>query len=166
MSFEKFVIALRSLDEISYQHVIVNYFREIKHLVYHTHGPGEHGADVIMYLPPSEDFLGRGEIVFIQIKQGDIALPEWHRKLNGQLTELYCRNHRFPNISRELSRRIVLITSGSIKPEVVTAINDWNERLPIPIEFFDGRQMANMIFAAPYRTENIEELRRDPYERE
>lgn len=48
----------------------LNFFRKEKDLTYLTHGAMEHGADVLMFLDPKEDFLKRGQLIFIQIKKG------------------------------------------------------------------------------------------------
>ena len=58
---------------------MVNFFRKEKHLIYLTHGAMEHGADVLMFLDPKEDFLKCGQLMFHSNKKGNITLAEWHK---------------------------------------------------------------------------------------
>jgi hypothetical protein len=58
------------------KNVIINFLRRERHLTYITHGVLEHGADVLMFLDPDEDFLGRGQLTFIQVKRGDVTTDQ------------------------------------------------------------------------------------------
>jgi hypothetical protein len=126
-----------------------------------THGVLEHGADVLMFLDPDEDFLGRGQLTFIQVERGDVTTDQWHKKLCGQLRELFSRSHKRPNIHSHLYKRILLITSGVPSDGVLDAISCWNKSLPIPIELFDGRQFAKIVNLV-YDSFSIEQLYTKP----
>ena len=161
-NFENLYHKLLSLDEKSYRFIVVNFFRSHRHLTYITHGPLEHGADLLMLIEHNDDFIGRGQLVFIQVKRGHLKLGDWHSKLNGQLTELYCRSSGRPNISNDLPRRIILMTSGLPEQGVLDAIINWNTKLPVPVELIDGRQFAYMLHSEGIDLSNLDDLMHDP----
>src|SRR5690242_495935 len=98
------------------------------------------------------------------MKKGNTTLGEWHEKLCGQLTELFCRPTKRPNTDIYLSRRIILLTSCVPQHGVQEAIINWNQKLPLPIELIDGLQFTRMLVERGYNATNIIELIRKPDE--
>jgi hypothetical protein len=98
------------------------------------------------------------------MKKGNTTLGEWHQKLCGQLTELFCRPPNRPNVDNYFSRRIILLTSGVPQSGVLVAINNWNQKLPLPIELVDGLQFTRMLIDRGYNMTNVSELIKKPDE--
>lgn len=117
-----------------------------------VHGSFERGADVILCFDKEIDVLGRGFIILIQVKKGNIDLPTWRKSLHSQLFECYDREvNTQPYTSMDVPRRVVLITSGIISEPVQYRITRINKKNHIPIETFDGSQFATLMNKKGYR---------------
>lgn len=148
---DKVLAFVGTLSEDSLRLLVKNLFRrEFKIAAEITHGPGEHGADVIAGVGPDDDPMEKHQVFLIQVKTGDVGLSEWRSGLCGQLAELYHRTHTIPGLGDTLPRRILLIVSGRLKPEVLHSINEWNAKLPIPVELMDGIGFAEFLHARVY----------------
>jgi hypothetical protein len=107
---------------------LVNFFLGHGFLAEDTHGSTEHGVDMIVNINESEDILGIGQLLFIQLKSIDIKLAEWRKTVLGQMIELQSRPPILLNSSKIVSRRIVLMTSGKIHQQVVEEITHYNKK--------------------------------------
>lgn len=105
--------------------------------VQHYHGPGEHGVDTLATISELNDPLKKGQILYIQIKAGNISLHDWRTDIQGQMIEAYNSTIMPFGTSKDNSRRLLLIISGECQPEVYNAITNWNKQQRIPVELFD-----------------------------
>lgn len=151
------------LDERRLRNVIYNFFVKIEELTYITHGSLEYGADLILYQTEKNDILGRVMVILFQIKKGELNSIVWRNSLHSQLYELYDREIKIPPFDSNLiPRRIVLITSGKMTENVITIIHRMNSKNHIPIEYFDGRRLVELLISRGY---DLNQAKLD-YERE
>lgn len=153
-------IQRRSEDELRF--IISNFFcKEFNSISLSklVHGSFERGADVILCFDRERDILGRGFLVLIQVKKGNVDLPIWRKSLHSQLYECYDREiNTQPHTSTDIPRRVVLITSGIIVDKVQYCITRMNKKNHIPIETFDGPQFATLLNDKGYRKKDIQPL--------
>jgi hypothetical protein len=133
------------LQESELRNLVINVFDRDANLVQLTHGAVEYGADIILEIPKYTDLIGRSQIFLFQVKAQDIDMADWRKSINGQLTQMYCRPYMQLGVDEMAPRRLILITSRSIKESVKQAIHHWNSKLPIPIEAFDGTKFSHLL---------------------
>jgi len=139
--------ALQSLSEEDLRKLIRAFFA--KHIsrgnVQPLHGPGEHGKDAVAVI--DKDQLGRTQILLIQVKKGNVSLPDWTNRIVGQMIEaLNTQETQFPRgTSKDNSRRLLLFLSGELTPEAFDAINSWNRTQPIPVEVFNVFDISGLL---------------------
>lgn len=137
----EFIQVLRGLSEEDLRKLVRAFFA--KNIsggnVQPLHGPGEHGKDAVAVVDSLEDPLGRTQILFIQVKKGDISLTEWTNRIVGQMQEaLNTLEADYPRgTSKDHPRRLLLFLSGELMPEASSAISNWNRTQPVPVEVFN-----------------------------
>lgn len=120
-----------------------------------VHGPGEHGADIIAGVGPNDDPIAKEQLFLIQVKRGDVGLSQWRKGLCGQMAELYHRTTTIPGLNDQAPRRLLLIASGDIKPEALDAINEWNAKMPLPVETIDNQHLGKMLHDQGFRARDV-----------
>lgn len=131
--------AIQDLNESALRKLIRAFFSEYisDRNVQPYHGVGEHGKDTLAVISERNDPIGKGQVLFIQVKNGDISLSDWTNRISGQMSEA-SRSTIFPmGANRDSSRRLLLVLSGELSPEAFRAIKDWNQTQSIPVEVFD-----------------------------
>ena len=126
------------LDEPEFRKIVRAFFAEYicDRNIQHYHGVGEHGKDAVGVINSDTDPLGKDEVLFIQIKAGDVSLIDWNRDIAAQMDEM-SRSTTLPiGTSRDNCRRLLLIISGELKPETFDS-KDWNNTRQIPVEVID-----------------------------
>jgi len=152
--------ALQSLPERELRKLIRAFFA--KHIarnnVQPLHGVGEHGKDAVAVI--DKDQLGRTQILFIQVKKGDISLSKWRNEIMGQMIEaLNTPETQFPlGASRDNPRRLLLFISGELKPEAFEAIKNWNQNQPIPVEVFNIFDISSLLRSYGVKPSDFEDL--------
>lgn len=143
------VHALQALAEDELRRLIRAFFARMisQGNVQPLHGVGEHGKDAIAVVDNILDPLGRGQILLIQVKKGDVSQPEWSNRISGQMLDaLNTLETQFPRgMSRDTPRRLLLFLSGELTPEAFTAIKSWNQTQPIPVEVFNVFDICNLF---------------------
>jgi len=108
-------------------------------------------VDIVLLYKSDDDVLLRGQLFLIQVKIGKIDTGVWRRSVHSQLMELlYNPLNISPFDSKELSRRVVLITSGVINDNVKERITDINNRHLFPIEYLEGYDFAGILYNYNY----------------
>lgn len=103
---ENWLINVNELGfQIPFCEVLVTKGYRIIHLS--SHGPGEHGKDII-----ARD--AAGHYWTFQLKGGDIRLSDW-RAIRGEVEELVRLPITYPGIAREETHTPVLVTNGEIR---------------------------------------------------
>ncbi len=154
--FELLTKLLDLLSEDELRILVKNFFRRRFNIYADiTHGPGEHGADVIAAVGPVDDPIEKHQVFLIQVKRGDISLGDWRKGLCGQMAELYYRSHNILDLNPSAPRRILLVSSGQLKQEATNAIAAWNGKLPIPVETIDKFQLAKLLYDRGYDAERV-----------
>ena len=137
------------MSEPDFRRLIRVFFAKIisKGNVQPYHGAGEHGKDTIAIVDPILDPLKRTEILFIQVKVGDISSSDWRNTILGQMTEaLNTAATGYPlGFSKDNPRRLILMTNGELQPEVHNSIKSWNENSLVPIEVFDNKGVCKLF---------------------
>lgn len=133
--------ALQALSEDDLRKLIRAFFAKniSRGNVQPLHGAGEHGKDAVAVVDGIQDPLGRTQILFVQVKKGDISLTDWANRICGQMQEaLNTLEAEFPRgTSRDNPRRLLLFLSGELTPETAASISAWNRNQPIPVEVFN-----------------------------
>lgn len=60
------------------------------------------------------------------------------------------------------SRRILFITTGRIHNKVQEEIKDWNSRMPLPLESFDGQDFARLLSLNDHTSAEVRNLLEEP----
>lgn len=85
-----------------------------------SHGPGEHGKDVI-----ARDT--NGKLWTFQLKGGDIRLSDW-RAIRGEVEELVRLPVSYPGIEKDEPHIPVLVTNGDIKGDARDSIQQFAKK--------------------------------------
>ena len=131
---------LEKLNETELREIIVNFFISNGHATTRAHvihGSCEHGIDIVVNVSPDNDLLGRGFNVIIQTKTGKLTLDNWRKNVLCQLLETLYYDINHPNYHDDLSRRILLIVSGSVTEQARNSIKQYNRKHPIPIDLWE-----------------------------
>lgn len=138
--FEEIIRALQELSEDDLRKLIRAFFAKnvSRGNVQPLHGAGEHGKDLVAVVDNIQEPLGRTQILFIQVKKGEITQTDWNNRIIGQMQDaLNSLEAEFPRgTSRDNPRRLLLFLSGELTPEASTSISAWNRNQPIPVEVF------------------------------
>lgn len=152
--------ALQSLSEKDLRKLIRAFFAKTisRNNVQPLHGVGEHGKDTVAVV--DKDSLGRKQILFIQVKKGDITLPDWRNEIAGQMIEATnTPETQFPRgTSRDDLRRLLLVLSGELTPEAFEAIKAWNRNQPIPVEVFDIFGISGLLRSYGIKPSDFKDL--------
>jgi hypothetical protein len=151
---------INKLNEDAFRKLIVNFFKRQRIHAVETHGSDERGVDIEARI--DQDIFNRTCVVFIQVKAGNVGMTEWHEKICGQLTSLFYRQPIDSTINPATSRRILFITTGRILNKVNDEIKDWNSRVPIPIESFDGQDFVHLLSVNNHTAEEVRNLLAEP----
>jgi len=113
---------LINVNELGYQIPFCEVLqtRGFKVLYLSSHGPGEHGKDVI-----ARD--NDGQLWAFQLKGGRIRLSEW-RRMQDEVRELVELPVTFPGISPRERFKPVLVTNGDITSDARDNINAYAEK--------------------------------------
>lgn len=158
MSLQDVATYLKSLKEDDLRAIIFYYFntRISNSKTELHHGSGEHGLDILSYIDHDLDPLNQGEVLYIQVKCGDINCTEWVDKISGQLYSAL-RTHKSPqNIDENLPKRLILMTNGNISPEAKDAITEWNNYEHIPVLWFDLLSLSNFFITNNVQRKDLE----------
>jgi hypothetical protein len=153
---------LKGLPEPDLRRLIRIFFAKLicKGNVQPYHGINEHGKDTIAMVDPISDPLGNPEVLYIQVKVGDITSSDWRNDILGQMTEaLNTTGTGNPlGFSKDYPRRLLLITNGELQPEVHNSIKGWNDNHLVPIEVFDIKGLCKLFDRYNVRATDFEEL--------
>ncbi|MCS4538635.1 MAG: hypothetical protein HYY67_07255 [Thaumarchaeota archaeon] len=156
---EKLVSRIKLLNEDQLRYLIRGFLIEkFGPAVDDTHGTAEHGADIVWVVNEYADPLRKKQLVLIQIKASNITLPIWREGLCNQMCQLYYWSGSVYGVDRSTPRRFILITSGDITTEARTAIDNWNAKMPIPVEAFGIIDFADWLDKVGYPESKIDDL--------
>jgi hypothetical protein len=110
-----------------------------------VHGEGEHGLDVVIRVDSGKDIIGKDNYILIQAKTGKLTLSKC-RKILYQVFELpyHPISHREYK-DATLSRRILLVVTGSVTKEADDAISEFNSHHEAKIEVWTLDDLIGMI---------------------
>ena len=151
---------LTNVNELGYQipfcEVLLT--RGYKVLYVSSHGPGEHGKDVLARDP-------EGKVWAFQLKGGPIRLSEW-RRMQDEVRELVELPVSFPGISSKTVFQPVLVTNGHITPDARDNIRayaeKWSERGASMLEVWSKHHLLSMFVEAhgSYLPTRVDDFRR------
>ena len=137
---------LTNVNELGYQIP----FREVlltlgfRILYVSSHGPGEHGKDIV-----ARD--GSGKLWAFQLKGGRIKLQEW-RRMRDEVRELVELPVQFPGISRTEPFQPVLVTNGDLTTDARDNIHayagKWSRSGSARLDVWSGRKLLAMFVEA------------------
>ena len=151
-NLDKIIEYLRSLSEEQLRKILRSFFaREISRgNVQLYHGFGEHGVDIQAVIDREKDALAEDQVIYAQVKKGDLKLDDWMNRVAGQLGEAL-RSTTFPRgTGRDNPRRLLLVLNGEMTPEVHEAIRSWNQTQPLPVQILDIHKLAD-LFCSKYK---------------
>lgn len=153
---------LQALSEPDFRRLIRVFFAKLicKGNVQPYHGTNEHGKDTIAMVDPILDPLGNPEVLYIQVKAGDITSSDWRTDILGQLNEILNTTGTGNPLgfSKDYPRRLLLITNGELQPEVHNSIKSWNDTHIIPVEVFDIKGLCRLFDRNNVRATDFEGL--------
>lgn len=156
------IVALRdyiqTLDETDFRSV-VNKMLEIRcGYSQIRHSPSEHGMDISALYEKQNDFVSQDITVLVQVKVGILSPADLRHNIFGQMSELFVREITEAPFHPWNPRRLLLITSGRLGEEARNLINNWNDKMPLPIEVFDGQRVAEFLYDDLKTKENVERI--------
>jgi len=86
------------------------------------HGPTEFGKDFIA----KKDNDGETIQYCFQIKVGNVTLGKFTSEIKPQLLEIITNSKSHPNFDTRLSREIIFVTTGKIKPPATISFQEFN----------------------------------------
>ena len=137
---------LTSVNELSFQLPFCEVLLSEGYVILHvsSHGPGEHGKDVIAR-------RGDGVLCTFQLKGGDIKLAEW-RNIRGEVEELARLPVRLPGIDANEPRIPHLVTNGEISGDALESIQrfseEWEKDGARPLEVVSKRALLKRFLDA------------------
>jgi len=163
---------LINVHELGYQIPFCEVLLTEKYTVLHVsrHGRGEHGKDII-----ARDSEGR--VLAFQLKEGDIALPEW-RAMRDEVEELVRLPvaTTLPTLKTTEPHIPVLVTNGELRGDAPASIDAFAERWErdgsLRLQVIQKHELLNKFIAAHgnYLPTDLQDFRRfvelyvsDPY---
>ena len=123
-----------------------------------NHSPSEHGLDISALYGKQNDFVSQNVTVLVQVKVGNLSLADLRSNIFGQMSELFVRMIVQNPFHPWNPRRLLLITTGKLKQEAQNLINNWNDKMPLPIEVFDGQKVAEFLYDDLKTKDNVEKV--------
>jgi hypothetical protein len=151
---------LTNVNELGYQAPFCEVLLSLGYSVIYisSHGPGEHGKDVI-----ARD--SSGALWTFQLKGGPIRLSDW-RRIQDEVRELVELPVNFPGLDPNQPHHPVLVTNGAITPDARDNIKAYAEKwhrsgAPL-LDVWSGTQLLKMFVDAhgSYLPSNVHDFRR------
>ena len=139
------ILYLGTLKEKDFQLLLRKYLEDICGWAKIYQGSGEHGLDIAALIESDRDIFNRQVTVMVQAKTGQIGESKWSQIVAGQIGQLYSKKIERSQINPHNPRRILLITTGELTPEAESAVYEWNNKQPIPVEVFEGKEIAKRL---------------------
>lgn len=115
-----------------------------------VHGSDEHGVDIVAHVTEGIDALKRGYNVVIQVKKGNVGLPEWRTQILGQLCEATYYPVTHECLVEHRARRVLLFSTGKLTNEARNAIRQFNLRHDTTIEVYELDDLVRWIGDTPF----------------
>jgi hypothetical protein len=137
---------LTSVNELGFQlpfcEVLLSKGYHVLHVS--SHGPGEHGKDII-----ARDSLGK--LWAFQLKGGDIRLSNW-REIRGEVEELVRLPVIYPGVRANEHHTPVLVTNGTIvgdaRESITRFAQKWEADGSMLLEVWAGRELLAQFLEA------------------
>jgi len=122
------------------------------------HSVSEHGLDLASVYKGEYDFVDQDITIMIQAKVGRVAPKELRENIFGQLSELFVREIKLQPFHPHNPRRILLIVAGELSPESRILVDNWNDKIPVPIEILEINRISELLIEEYQTTDRIKEL--------
>ncbi len=144
---------IRSLKEDEIRKLLLSFFASRNVRAEILHASGEHGMDIVAYIEPKDDILGRGYNILVQAKIEKLTLDEWRKKVLYPLLELPYYSIRNANYIDALSRRILLVVSNEVTPEASHSIAEFNAKHEVTIDVWALNDMISEFERANFASQ-------------
>ena len=99
-----------------------------------------------MFCKKDHDFVKRQITVLVQAKKGKVSPKELRTNIFGQMSEMFVRqitNHPFHPHD---PRRLLLIINGELSTASRELVTNWNNKMPLPIEYFEIDEISELLY--------------------
>lgn len=142
---------LEKLSEQELQHLLRDFFNEKVGDAYLMHGTAEHGIDIAVKVPPGNDCIGTGQYLVVQVKRGNLNSVKWRNDVLGQLLEASYYPTIHPRLDDEgKPRRVLLILTGNLAPEVRQSVTHYNQVHCPKLEVFELDDLTGLLCEKDY----------------
>lgn len=137
---------LQKLSETKFHVILMDFFtHKVKGVAVLLHGPTEHGIDIAVKVPEDRDHIMSVFYLIVQAKCGNLTSTTWRNDVLGQLLEASYHPIQHPKFPEDAPRRILLMITGTLNPEVRQAVVEYNKRHYLKLEVFELTDLANLF---------------------
>ena len=144
---------LATLNEDQFRNILKNFLERRCGPTRMDHSVSEHGLDIASVYKGHHDFVYQDITIMVQAKVGKISPKQLRENIFGQLSELFVREIKLQPFHPHNPRRILLIVAGELSPESRKLVENWNDKIPVPVEILELEGITELLIEE-YQTLN------------